>query len=135
MSIVTTTSDGDRTVVSTTQFSSAWWFREEFEATPSQAGRRAGLIFEGVNYCANVWLNGARIATVDETRAAFRISNLEIPGRLEPGKNIVAVEVLFSRRVMVRNGKHQPRHRERLGLIAHPQIHGPPAVSATGRLL
>src|ERR1700722_8883376 len=35
-------------------FTNAWWFRKEFKLSRSQAGHGAELIFEGVNYRANI---------------------------------------------------------------------------------
>src|ERR1700733_1814712 len=38
-------------------FTSPWWFRNEFDVHRDQAAANADLIFEGINYRANVWLN------------------------------------------------------------------------------
>jgi exo-1,4-beta-D-glucosaminidase len=79
--------------VSTAPFTKAWWYRKEFGVSSAQAGGCAELIFEGINYRADIWLNGRRIATADEIFGSYRIFKFDVTGHLQPGKNIVAVEV------------------------------------------
>lgn len=79
--------------VSSEPFAQAWWYRKEFELSNVEAGECAELILEGVNYRANVWLNGQRLGTTNEILGAFRIFNLDVTGRLKSGTNVLAVEV------------------------------------------
>ena len=44
-------------------FRAPWWFRKEFGWSGESKGRRVWLHFDGINYRANVWLNGHAIAT------------------------------------------------------------------------
>jgi exo-1,4-beta-D-glucosaminidase len=74
-------------------FTNAWWYRKEFAVSADQAGECADLIFEGINYRANVWLNGARIASADDTFGAFRTFEFNVSGHLNAGGNVLAVEV------------------------------------------
>ena len=74
-------------------FTNSWWFRNEFSLSRSQAKEQADLIFEGINYRANVWLNGELIASADQTFGAFRIFKLDVTGRLKRGQNFLAVEI------------------------------------------
>ncbi len=73
------------------RFAVPWWYRHEFwiEAAPPD-GR---LVFEGINYSAEVWLNGVRVAGRDEITGAFRVFELDVTRRLQQGKNVLAVEV------------------------------------------
>ena len=80
-------------IIPTAAFTNAWWYSKEFNLTGKQAGENADLIFEGINYRANIWLNGKRIATADETFGAFRIFNFNVTGNMKAGKNILAVEI------------------------------------------
>ncbi len=66
---------------------------EDFSVSENQAAENADLIFEGINYRANIWLNGRQIAATNETYGAFRIFKLDVSGELKPGGNIVAVEI------------------------------------------
>ena len=45
-----------------------YWYRIEFEAPHEAAGQHASLTFLGINYAAEVWLNGQRLGDV---RGAF----------------------------------------------------------------
>jgi exo-1,4-beta-D-glucosaminidase len=75
-------------------FRASWWYRTEFEAPREFAGRRAWLRFEGVNYRANVWLNGAQLAKKDELVGAFRHFVFDVSEALVVGgRNALAVEV------------------------------------------
>ncbi len=80
--------------VPTEQFAGPWWYRTEFELGEREASGTARLVFEGINYRANVWLNGARLASADEIVGAFRVHELDLAGRAQPGVNALAVEVL-----------------------------------------
>jgi exo-1,4-beta-D-glucosaminidase len=74
-------------------FTNAWWFRKQFSVPKELAAENADLIFEGINYRANIWLNGQPIAATNDTFGAFRIFNFAVGGKLKPGENILAVEI------------------------------------------
>ena len=72
----------------------SYWFRTEFTTPPALAGKTAWLHFLGINYRANVWLNGKKIADRTEVAGAYRSYEFRINGLLkESGKNALAVEV------------------------------------------
>ena len=75
-------------------FRCSWWFRTEF-ATPAEASKGATwLHFDGINYRANIWLNGEKIADAEDVVGMMRRFDFEIGKRLAPGKaNALAVEV------------------------------------------
>ena len=79
--------------VDTDQFEGAWWYRNEFDVSSEEAGRVARLIFNGINYSADVWLNGERLASHEEILGGFRVHELEVSGRLLTGTNVLAVAV------------------------------------------
>lgn len=79
--------------IPTSPFTNAWWYRKEFNLTQGEAGENADLIFEGINYRANIWLNGERIATAKETFGAFRIFHFTVSEHLKRGVNILALEI------------------------------------------
>ncbi len=71
----------------------SWWYRTEF-ASPSAPGRTTWLHFDGINYRANIWLNGKQIAGSDEVAGAFRSYDFDASPYLSHGqKNVLAVEV------------------------------------------
>ena len=74
-------------------FTNAWWFRDEFSVSKEQAAGNADLIFEGINYRANIWLNGKQIAATNDIFGAFKIFKLDASAKLKSGKNVLAVEI------------------------------------------
>jgi exo-1,4-beta-D-glucosaminidase len=76
-------------------FKSSWWHRTEFDIGADRKGRSFALRFDGVNYRANIWMNGSQIASAGETAGAFRRYEFDVTGLARPGeRNAVAVEVL-----------------------------------------
>jgi exo-1,4-beta-D-glucosaminidase len=75
-------------------FRPAWWFRNEFALPASLKGKRVWLHLDGINYRANVWLNGQRIADLRQIVGAFRIFTLDLSAAAKPGEtNALAIEV------------------------------------------
>ena len=71
-----------------------WWYRKEFVLPASFRGKSIWLKFGGINYRANVWLNGKQIAKSDDVAGAWRTYEFNITDAAMPGKmNTLAVEV------------------------------------------
>jgi exo-1,4-beta-D-glucosaminidase len=75
------------------QFKQPWWYRTEFTLDRGTAARHVQLVLDGVNYSADVWLNGRRIATRSDVLGAFRTFDLDLTGRVVKGVNALAIEV------------------------------------------
>lgn len=75
------------------QFRQGWWYRKEFTLDPDGKSGNRRLIFRGINYAADIWLNGRHIASADTLLGAFRQFDVDIAGAAEPGTNVLAVEV------------------------------------------
>jgi exo-1,4-beta-D-glucosaminidase len=75
------------------QFDGSWWYRKEFTVPDPASFDTARLVFEGINYSAHIWLNGNKIAAADHIKGAFRLFELEVTQGIQPGKNVLAVEV------------------------------------------
>ena len=68
-----------------------YWYRSEFEVPADLAGKRLLLNFEGVNYAAQVWLNGQPLG---DMKGAFKRGRFDVTAALQPGKrNALAVLV------------------------------------------
>ncbi|WP_174298848.1 glycoside hydrolase family 2 protein, partial [Sphingomonas bacterium] len=67
-----------------------YWYRSEFDAPAGAADARRFLTFQGVNYAAEIWLNGAPLGTM---KGAFVRGRFDVTGRLLAGRNAVAVRV------------------------------------------
>lgn len=70
----------------------AYWYRTRFVVPRVYAGRRILLNFDGINYAAEVWVNGAQVGTI---RGAFARGVFDITGAAHrAGQNILAVRIL-----------------------------------------
>ena len=75
-------------------FAVPWWYRTEFEVPASYKGKQLWLNFEGINYRANIWLNGKQIANDKDVAGAWRTYEFNVTDAIRPGeKNALAVEV------------------------------------------
>jgi len=74
-------------------FKPSWWYRTEFSLPASKAGRRLALHFDGINYRANIWVNGRQIGRANEIAGAFRRYEFDVTDLARPGTNALAVEV------------------------------------------
>jgi exo-1,4-beta-D-glucosaminidase len=72
-----------------------WWFRKVFELPASEKGKNVVLKLHGINYKANIWLNGVMIADSTRTKGPFRIIELDVTKQIKStGNNVLALEIL-----------------------------------------
>jgi len=72
----------------------SWWYRKSFAIPASYRGKTIWLKFNGINYRANIWLNGKQIASSDDVAGAWRTYELNITSTAKPGaQNVLAVQV------------------------------------------
>jgi beta-galactosidase/beta-glucuronidase len=62
---------------------SAWWYRATFTVPNDYAGKKIWLTFEGINYSAEVWVNGQKAGAMRGAfaRGVFDVSSLVVPGQ------------------------------------------------------
>ncbi len=71
-----------------------WWFRKEFTIPKSFGGKTIWLKFNGINYRANIWLNGKQLAKSDDVAGAWRTYEFNVTPDTRIGQtNTLAVEV------------------------------------------
>ena len=71
-----------------------WWYRKEFVLPASYRGKSIWLQFGGINYRANIWLNGKQIANTDDVAGAWRTYEFNISDVARPGAtNTLGVQV------------------------------------------
>ncbi|HMD37916.1 MAG TPA: glycoside hydrolase family 2 protein [Candidatus Acidoferrum sp.] len=71
-----------------------WWYRREFEVPAQFSGKTIWLAFRGINYRAEIWINGKKLAGSDLVVGAFRRYEFDVTSFVKTGaKNVVAVEV------------------------------------------
>ncbi len=80
-----------------------WWYRVTFTA-PAQ-GKIYWLDFPGINYRAEIWLNGKRIADNKQIVGMYAAHALNVTGAIIPGQtNTLAVKVTPERALQDVNG-------------------------------
>ena len=71
----------------------SWWYRKEFALPNVFAGKTVWLNFRGINYRANIFLNGKQIADSKEVAGASRTYEFNVTSAIKPGTNVLAVQV------------------------------------------
>ena len=77
--------------VSESFFWSDFWYRDEFEVPEGFKQDRLFLNFDGINWKANVYVNGKKIGRIE---GAFMRGKFDVTDAVVPGKNVVAVEII-----------------------------------------
>src|SRR4051812_12619826 len=72
----------------------SWWYRKTFAVPAAYKGKSIWLKFNGINYRANIWLNGKQVANSDDVAGAWRTYEFNITKDAKPGaENVLAVQV------------------------------------------
>ena len=75
-----------------------WWYRTTFQLPPEFEGKSLQLHFEGINYRANIWLNGRLVADSTQVAGAYRTYEFDIADFVRrEGTNYLAVKVMAPR--------------------------------------
>ncbi len=77
-----------------TPYEVPWWYRKEIDIKSLSDKDFYQLTFEGINFKANIWLNGTRIAHEDSVQGSYGVWNFDITPYLKMGSNILAVEII-----------------------------------------
>jgi hypothetical protein len=84
--------DNNMTMLSDSFFWADFWYRDEFVAPPLAAGQRVWLNFTGINWKAEIFLNGEHVGRID---GGFMRGRFDVTGKLLPGaKNALAVRIV-----------------------------------------
>ncbi len=75
------------------QFEKSWWYCTNFDLSDTEAKQTTRIIFDGINYSVNIWLNGELIKSKEDIYGAFNQFDLLISGKVKTGKNHLAIEV------------------------------------------
>jgi exo-1,4-beta-D-glucosaminidase len=79
-----------------------WWYRTTFDAPTAEV---YSLIFNGINYRADVWLNGHLIADNSQVVGMYNSFEFVISKYIDRGsKNVLAVKVTPERKILDVNG-------------------------------
>ena len=76
-------------------FRCSWWYRTEFTPPSEGAKKKEWLNFLGINYRANIWINGHKLANANDVAGTYRSYEFDVTKFLQPARmNAIAVEVL-----------------------------------------
>ncbi|MEO6838900.1 MAG: sugar-binding domain-containing protein, partial [Ginsengibacter sp.] len=71
-----------------------YWYRTTFMVPKAEKEKHFQLIFKGINYRAEVWLNGKRIADSSEMAGMFAQYSLDVSNAINAGNtNVLAVKI------------------------------------------
>jgi len=76
--------------ISDSFFNSDFWYRDIFELPEEMAGKRLFLNFDGINWKADVFVNGQPLGRIE---GAFKRGRFDVTGILVPGTNVIAVKI------------------------------------------
>lgn len=79
--------------VDASQFEKPWWFRKTFTLSQTEIEQSVSLRFDGINYRADLWVNGQRVASKDDFAGAFRQYSFNISKYVVAGVNTVALKL------------------------------------------
>jgi exo-1,4-beta-D-glucosaminidase len=75
-------------------FVCSWWYRTEFAVPADFEQETAWLHFLGINYRANIWINGQKVADAKDVAGAYRTFEFNVSKFLHVGKpNAIALEI------------------------------------------
>ena len=81
--------------VPTGPFAVSWWYRKEFTVPLGPGLVRTRLELDGINYRADIWLNGKKVADAATTLGPFRRFSIDVTADVKTTeKNVLAVEVI-----------------------------------------
>ena len=75
------------------QFKQPWWFRTSFNLTPTELNKTVSLHFNGINYRADLWINGKKVKGKDEFAGTYRIFTFNINDFVIEGENTIALKM------------------------------------------
>ena len=81
--------EANQLYISDSYFRSDFWYRGVFEADPDSP--RQFLNFDGVNWQAQIYLNGQHVGSID---SAFDAQRFDVTGVLVKGRNVLAVKII-----------------------------------------
>jgi beta-galactosidase/beta-glucuronidase len=77
--------------ISDSFFYADFWYRDEFTVPAADAGKRLWLNFDGINWKADVYVNGSKVGRIE---GGFMRGKFDVTALLHPGaKNALAVRV------------------------------------------
>ncbi len=80
--------------VDPSQFMQSWWFRTTFELSPTDLKKMVSLRFNGINYRADLWVNGQKVAGNDVFAGTYLMFSFNINNYVREGDNTLALKLI-----------------------------------------
>ena len=64
------------------RFTVSWWYQKQFDSPAAGEAAQTWLYFKGINYRANIWLNGKKIAGSDRVMGTYRDFEFNVTRRV-----------------------------------------------------
>jgi exo-1,4-beta-D-glucosaminidase len=75
------------------QFKNPWWFRTSFNVEAADLGKVINLRFNGINYRADLWVNGKKVEGKENFAGTYLMFTFSINEFVKEGKNTVALKM------------------------------------------
>lgn len=75
------------------QFKQPWWYRTTFKIKTGDIKKHVSLRFNGINYRADLWINGKKVVGKDKFAGAFRMFSFDISNFITEGENVMALKM------------------------------------------
>ncbi len=75
------------------QFRQPWWFRTSFHLDRKDLSKKISLRFNGINYRADLWVNGKKVAGKDQFAGTYRMFTFPVNDFVQEGENTVALKM------------------------------------------
>jgi len=76
-----------------TQFQKPWWYRSTFKIGVEDLNKDISLRFNGINYRADLWINGKKVADNEKFAGSFRMFSFNINPYITAGENTIALKI------------------------------------------
>ncbi|MCF6332308.1 MAG: hypothetical protein L3J11_03410 [Draconibacterium sp.] len=75
------------------QFKQPWWFRTTFNLSKDDINKIISLRFNGINYRADLWVNGKRVVGKDSFAGTYKMFTFNISDYVVAGENTMALKI------------------------------------------
>ena len=79
--------------VDTMQFKQPWWYRTTFKLNGTDLKKNISLRFNGINYRADMWINGKKVAGKELFAGTYRMYSFNINAFVLDGENTLALKL------------------------------------------
>ncbi len=79
--------------VDRTLFQQPWWYRTTFSLAANDLQKNISLRFDGINYRADLWINGQKVESMNNFAGTYKIFTFNINNYIKEGENTLALKV------------------------------------------